>query len=123
MLFNDVHQWVNYQSMLSACVVGKLVTEFLPPKPVRKSLPQKSGWYTRDQNASHFLEDSLENFFGEESFGRIFLWEDICERIFVRIFGEKFKKSYLNIDGIDLFVKILVFVKIFYLRKGRKKKI
>ena len=50
MLFNDVHQWVNYQSMLSACVVGKLVTEFLPPKPVRKSLPQKSGWYTRDQN-------------------------------------------------------------------------
>ena len=116
MLFNDVHQWVNYQSMLSACVVGKLVTEFLPPKPVRKSLPQKSGWYTRDQNASHFLEDSLENFFGEESFGRIFLWEDICERIFVRILGEEFKKSYLNIDGIDLFVKILVFVKILYLR-------
>ena len=52
MLFNDVHQWVNYQSMLSACVVGKLITEFLPPKPVRKSLPQKSGWYTRDQ--SHY---------------------------------------------------------------------
>ena len=117
MLFNDVHQWVNYQSMLSACVVGKLVTEFLPPKPVRKSLPQKSGWYTRDQNVSHFLEDSLVNFFGG------IFWEDICERIFVRIFGEEFKKSYLNIDGIDLFVKILVFVKILYLRKGRKKKI
>ena len=70
MLFNDVHQWVNYQSMLSACVVGKLVTEFLPPKPVRKSLPQKSGWYTRDQNVSHFLEDSLVNFFGG------IFWED-----------------------------------------------
>ena len=85
MLFNDVHQWINYQSMLSACVVGKLVTEFLPPKPVRKSLPQKSGWYTRDQNVSHFLEDSLENFFGEESFGRIFLWEDIWEDSWGRI--------------------------------------
>ena len=42
-LFNEVHQWVNYQSMLSACIVGKLVTEFLPPKNLPKSLPQKSG--------------------------------------------------------------------------------
>ena len=42
-LFNEIHQWVNYQSMLSACIVGKLITEFLPPKPVSKSLPQKAG--------------------------------------------------------------------------------
>lgn len=24
-LFNEVHRWVNYESMLAACVVGKLV--------------------------------------------------------------------------------------------------
>jgi hypothetical protein len=33
------------------------------------------------------------------------------------------RKSYLNMEGIDLFVKILVFVKSLYLRKGRKRKI
>eukprot|EP00095_Tigriopus_kingsejongensis_P001817 maker-scaffold10_size831480-snap-gene-3.16 protein:Tk01817 transcript:maker-scaffold10_size831480-snap-gene-3.16-mRNA-1 annotation:"cytochrome b5 reductase 4 isoform x3" len=26
-LFNEVHRWVNYESMLSSCVVGKLVDE------------------------------------------------------------------------------------------------
>jgi cytochrome-b5 reductase len=36
-LFNEIHRWVNYESMLSACVVGKLVTEFLPPAPVKKT--------------------------------------------------------------------------------------
>ena len=24
-MFNDVHSWVNYESMLAACLVGKLV--------------------------------------------------------------------------------------------------
>ena len=46
--------------------------------------------------------------------GGIF-WEDF--------FGRNSTKSYLNIEGIDLLVKILVFVKISYLRKGRKEKI
>ena len=49
--------------------------------------------------------------FWEKFFGRIF-WEDF--------FGRNSTKSYLNIEGIDLLVKILVFVKISYLRKGRK---
>ena len=57
--------------------------------------------------------------FWEDFFGRIFLggifWEDF--------FGRNSTKSYLNIEGIDLLVKILVFVKILYLRKGRKEKI
>ena len=81
-----------------------------------------------------------------EDFGRIFLggyfWEDFCGRNFWRIFfteffwwnflggffwedffGRNSTKSYLNIEGIDLLVKILVFVKILDLRKGRKEKI
>ena len=34
-IFNDVHPWVNYESMMSACIVGKLVksSEILPPPP------------------------------------------------------------------------------------------
>ena len=50
----------------------------------------------------------LGGFFGEEFFGRIFgriFWEDFFGRNSLRI---------------DLFIKILVFVKILYLRKGRK---
>ena len=54
-----------------------------------------------------------------------FFWEGIFGRIFMGgllggFFGRNSAKSYLNIEGIDLFVKILVFVKILYLRKGRK---
>ena len=30
-LFNETHQWVNYESMLSACLVGKLVRDQIPP--------------------------------------------------------------------------------------------
>ena len=58
----------------------------------------------------------------EKFFGKIF-WEDISGRIFMGgIFWEEFweeffgsrnsTKSYLNIEGIELFVKISVFVKI-----------
>ena len=32
-LFNKYHQWVNYESMLSACVVGKLVKDPIFPPP------------------------------------------------------------------------------------------
>ena len=56
----------------------------------------------------------LGGFFGRIFMGGIF-WEDFFER--------NSTKSYLNIEGIDLLVKILVFVKISYLRKGRKEKI
>ena len=48
-----------------------------------------------------------------------FFWEDFFGRTFGRNFGRNSTKSYLNIEGIDLFVKILVFVKILYFRKGR----
>ena len=55
-----------------------------------------------------FWEDFLGGYFWEDLYGRIFLG------------GRNSTKSYLNIEGIDLLVKILVFVKILYLRKGRK---
>ena len=45
-------------------------------------------------------------------FGRIVLEDTFLEDFLGR-----------NFQGIDLFVKILVFVKILYLRKGRKEKI
>merc|ERR1719318_2425227 len=41
-MFNEIHRWVNYQGLLEACLVGKLVDEpekpalpppVLPPKP------------------------------------------------------------------------------------------
>ena len=47
--------------------------------------------------------------FWEDFLGGIF-WEDFWEDFF----GRNSTKSHLNIEGIDLFVKIL------YLRKGRK---
>ena len=75
-----------------------------------------------------FLQNFSDGIFWEKFFGRIF-WEDIFGRIFMEgffcggFFGRYSRKSYLNMEGIDLFVKILVFVKILYIRKGRKKKI
>ena len=64
-------------------------------------------------------------FFGKKFlgrfFGRIFLGGFLWEDFFVEdFFGRNSTKSYLNIEGIDLLVKILVFVKILDLRKGRK---
>ena len=40
-LFNKYHQWVNYESMLSACLVGKLVPDHLPPPPPSGSTDSK----------------------------------------------------------------------------------
>lgn len=52
-LFNEYHRWVNYQGLLEACLVGKLVdgpepkkptkpaTEFLTPIPVLPPIPSK----------------------------------------------------------------------------------
>ena len=51
-------------------------------------------------------------FLGGIFWGGIF-WEDI--------FWKNSTKIYLHMKGIDLFVKILVFVKILYLRKGGRK--
>ena len=38
-MFNDVHSWVNYESMLAACLVGKLVDRGSSPlnKLVKKN--------------------------------------------------------------------------------------
>ena len=33
-LFNEVHKWVNYQGLLEACLVGKLVDGPSEPEPV-----------------------------------------------------------------------------------------
>jgi len=45
-LFNETHQWVNYESMLSACLVGKLVGDkpklVTPPQPVLPPPPVTS---------------------------------------------------------------------------------
>ena len=77
-----------------------------------------------------FLEDFFGGFFFDgiflvEFLGRNFLGGFFWEDFFRGFFGEDFlgrnsTKSYYNIEGIDLFVNILVFVKILYLRKGRK---
>ena len=49
----------------------------------------------------------LEEFFGRNFFGGFF-WEDFFwEDFFWKIFGSNSTKSYLNMEGIDLFVKIL----------------
>ena len=41
-LFNGVHRWVNYESMLSACLIGKLVEgPLLPPLPRLPATPPK----------------------------------------------------------------------------------
>jgi len=37
-LFNETHQWVNYESMLAACLVGKLVRDKPPPPSLSNSL-------------------------------------------------------------------------------------
>ncbi|XP_040573665.1 cytochrome b5 reductase 4 [Lepeophtheirus salmonis] len=62
-LFNEVHPWVSFQSMLSKCLVGKLVEKILPPiippkKPVHTLLPPpvppiptlKSDFYQTDNH-------------------------------------------------------------------------
>ena len=66
-----------------------------------------------------FLGFFWRNFFGG------FFWEDFLGGFFGRIFWEEFfvyiGKVILNMEGVDLFVKILVFVKILSLREGRTK--
>ena len=73
-------------------------------------------------NFFEFIGNLSEDFFGGFFFWQNFLggifWEDFWEDFF----GRNSTKSQLNIEGIDLFVKILVFVKILSLRKGRKDK-
>ena len=61
-----------------------------------------------------FFWESWEDFFGENFFGRNFWGGFFREEFFVQIV----KVSYLNMKGIDLFVNILVFVKILSL--GRR---
>ena len=60
------------------------------------------------------MEDFFDGIFWWNFLGGFF-WEDFLEDFF----GRNSTKSYLNIEGIDLFVKILVFVKI--LSKSRRK--
>ena len=59
--------------------------------------------------------------FWEDFLGRIFMqgifWDDFRDNLFRR----KSTRSYLNIEGIDLFVKILVFVEILY-KEGRRER-
>ena len=54
-----------------------------------------------------FWEDFLGGYFWEDFYGRNFLGGLLGE-----FFGRNSTKSYLNIEGINLFVNILVFVKI-----------
>ena len=57
-----------------------------------------------------FWEDFFEGIFWKELFGRNFLGGIIWEELFGRNF--LFTLWYLNMEGIDLYVKIMVFVKI-----------
>jgi hypothetical protein len=59
----------------------------------------------------------LEEYFWEKFFGRNFLGEIFGRIFWGGFFGRNFlhcesQLSYLNMEGIDLFVTILVFVKI-----------
>lgn len=53
-LFNEVHRWVNYESMLQACLVGKLdddgghANAFKAPKP-RALLSPKPGMFAEQR--------------------------------------------------------------------------
>ena len=58
-----------------------------------------------------FWEDFLGGFFGRIFLGGFF-WEDFWEDCFWRN-----SLFYFNVEGIDLFVKILVFVKILSIGK------
>ena len=46
-LFNEVHQWVNYESMLKACLVGKLIAE--PLKLIRPIKTSKKEVHPREE--------------------------------------------------------------------------
>jgi hypothetical protein len=60
-----------------------------------------------------FLGNFSEGFFWRNFFGGIF-WEKFFRRIFLGgIFWEDYSEDFLGGIGIDLFVKILVFVKKF----------
>ena len=77
------------------------------------------------QNLRNLLRIYLEEFLGEifwEDFLGGYFWEDFYGRNFLGgFFGRNSTKSYLNIEGIDLLVKILVFVKILYLSLKERK--
>ena len=66
-----------------------------------------------------FLEGFLGGFFWEEFFGRIFL-EGFLGGLFLEEFFERNSLFYFNVEGIDLFVNILVFVKILLKAEGRR---
>ena len=58
----------------------------------------------------------MAGFFGRNSLGGFF-WEDFLGGFFGRIIGRIFWEEFFVYIGIDLFVKILVFVKILSQRK------
>ena len=64
-----------------------------------------------------FFGNFLDDFFGRNFLGGIF-WEDILRGILCL-----HCESYLNMKGIDLFVKILVFVKILSQWKKERRRI
>ena len=58
-MFNDVHSWVNYESMLAACLVGKLVDRGNSPlnKLVKKNL-RKKGKKEAEEMLKKFMEET-----------------------------------------------------------------
>ena len=65
-----------------------------------------------------FWEKFCGGFFWEDFFGRNFLGGILLKEFFGR--NSLFTLWYLNMEGIDLYVKILVFVKI--LTQGRRRR-
>ena len=75
------------------------------------------GNFQKEFFGSYFLGEFFwEGFFGrtfwDDFFGRIF-WEDSFWKIFLRgLFGGFLGRKVFYMEGINLFVKILIFVKI-----------
>ncbi len=54
-LFNEVHRWVNYENMLAACLVGKLVSDKEAPKAEHKKKTKELQLQTPNGSAQNGL--------------------------------------------------------------------
>ncbi|XP_051063610.1 cytochrome b5 reductase 4 isoform X3 [Phodopus roborovskii] len=48
-LFNEVHRWVNYESMLKECLVGRMATKPAAPKDCKEGKRVLNGMYPKSQ--------------------------------------------------------------------------
>ena len=64
-MFNEIHKWVNYQGMMEACLVGKLVDgpsrEKLPSLPSLAPPPPPQGADTSHSQTNTTIKQKLTN--------------------------------------------------------------